>query len=134
MLSQTHRDNATIARMVWDATSRGDASGLRELLSPDVTWHSYSSGVLSGVFKGPDGVVDLLARTGELVDGLRSELIDVFASASGAVIHYRVSAVRGLQSLETEVLLRMRIEQRRIVDVFTLSKDAERSDSFWLAQ
>ena len=57
--------NARIARRLWDATSEGDADAIREILAPDVRWHSYDSGILSGEFHGPDAVVDRLARSGD---------------------------------------------------------------------
>jgi ketosteroid isomerase-like protein len=128
------RDNVRIAYRMWNATSRGDGSDLRALLAPHIEWRSFSTGALSGVYKGPDDVVDLFARSGELVEGLRSDLIEVFASDRGAVIHYIVQAHRGLQSLDTEILLRMRIETGQIVDVFTVATEPQQSDSFWLAQ
>jgi ketosteroid isomerase-like protein len=132
--SMSARDNSRIAHSIWDATSRGDAAGVRDLLSPHIQWHTFSSGALTGDIKGRDDVVDLLARSGELVEGLYSDLIDVFASETGAVLHYKVRAHRGLQSLDTEILMRMRIEDEQIVDVFTVTTTPEQNDSFWFAQ
>ena len=125
------RNNTHIAHRMWDATSRGDAEALRALLAPDVCWRAMGRGDLAGVHHGPDAVVDVLARTGELVDGLCSSLIDVYASEHGAVLRYRMKAQRGLQSIETEMLLRLSIEHGRLIELESVSTDPVRVGSFW---
>jgi ketosteroid isomerase-like protein len=123
--------NARIARRLWEATSEGDANAIREILAPDVRWCSYDSGSLSGELEGSDAVVDLLARSGEIVDDLCSTLVDIYASERGAVLHYKVVARRGGEELEMEILLVERTEAGRIVEVFTVPRDAERNTRFW---
>jgi ketosteroid isomerase-like protein len=102
--------NARIARRLWEATSEGDANAIREILAPDVRWCSYDSGSLSGELEGSDAVVDLLARSGEIVDDL---------------------AQRGGEELEMEILLVQRTQAGRIVEVFTVPRDAQRNIRFW---
>lgn len=116
---------------MWDATSRGDADGLRALLSPRVCWRAPGPGALGGTYRGPDAVVDLLARAGEQVDGLCSNLIEVFASDQGAILRYRMTARRGLQSLETEVLLRLSIDHDQLTEIQSVSTDPGRERAFW---
>lgn len=125
--------NAEIARQLWLATAKGDAEGLRGLLSPNVRWTSHSAGDLSDAVEGPDAVIGLLARSGELVEELRSDVIDIFASDRGAVIHYRLRAERSGLRLDLEVVLIARIAQGVIVDVQTIPSDARANQAFWSA-
>jgi ketosteroid isomerase-like protein len=127
----TDHPNMYVARRLWDAISSGDRDGVRELLSPDVVWRSHSAGSLSGEWKGADAVLDLLARTGELVDQLRSTLCDIYASEGGAVVRYRVEASRGAERLETEHLVIQRIRDGRVIEATTVPQDAERNLRFW---
>jgi ketosteroid isomerase-like protein len=123
--------HASIARSLWRLTSESDSESVRALLSPDIVWRTYGTGMLSGELHGPDAVVDLLARTGELTDDLTSDLIDVFASKRGAVLYYRVRALRSLQSLDTEVLLVLRIEGGIVTSVLALPLDSGDAGHFW---
>jgi ketosteroid isomerase-like protein len=120
-----------IAKSLWDATAKGDRDGVCALLSPDIRWRNFSAGDLSGEIHGRDPVVALLARSGEIVDQLSSDLIDVFGSDEKAVIHYRVSAARDSRTLSTDILLVMDTEDGWIVDVMTTPMDAAANDLFW---
>lgn len=124
--------NASIARELWIAASESDAAGIRRLLAPDVEWRTFSSGSLSGSLRGADAVLDLLARSGEIVDELTTDLIDIYASDDGAVTHCRVSAHLGPRNLETEIMLVMRIRSGRVASAFAVPVDAQ-ADSFWLS-
>lgn len=125
--------NASIARELWIAASESDAAGIRRLLAPDVEWRTFSSGSLSGSLRGADAVLDLLARSGEIIDALTADLIDIYASDDGAVTRYRVIAHLGPRSLETEIMLVMSIRSGRIASAFAVPVDAQADDSFWLS-
>ena len=127
-----HR-NVDIARDLWVATAEADEASIRRLLAPDIEWRTFSSGELSGTLRGVDEVIDLLARSGETVDALTTDLIDIYASDDGAVTHYRVRANRGERVLDTEVLLVMRIRSGRVHSAFAVPVDARLPDSFWLS-
>lgn len=72
-----------VATDLWRATSEGDSESIRRRLAPDVLWQTFSRGILSGSLRGPDAVLDLFARVGELVDDLENELLDVSTSGRG---------------------------------------------------
>lgn len=129
----TGHPNAAIARDLWIATSESDEAGIRRLLAPDVEWRTFTSGSLAGSLRGADAVLDLLARSGEIVDSLTSDLIDIYASDDGAVTHYRVSAHLGPRHLETQAMLVMRIRSGQIVSAFAVPVDAQANDTFWLS-
>jgi ketosteroid isomerase-like protein len=123
--------NAAVARGIWLATSEGDADALRRLLAPDIVWRILSMGALSGAAEGADGVIDLFARSGELVDALTSELIDIYSSADGAVVHYRLRAARDARHLDTEVLVVLRIRAGRASEALSVPVRQKESEAFW---
>jgi len=131
--SVTGHPNAEIARDLWIAASESNEAGIRRLLAPDVEWRTFSSGSPPGSLRGADAVLHLLARSGEIVDALTTDLIDIYASDDGAVTHYRVSAHLGPRNLETEIMLVMRIRSGRVASAFAVPVDAQAEDTFWLS-
>jgi len=132
-IATTGHPNASLARDLWIAAAESDASMIRHLLAPDVVWRTHSSGSLSGCVRGADAVIELLARSGEQVDSLTTDLIDIYASENGAVTHYRVRAQRGQSQLDTEALLVLRVVAGRVVEAFALPVDDRGQESFWLS-
>jgi ketosteroid isomerase-like protein len=126
--------NVAVARQLWNAAAHSDAESIRSLLAPDIRWSTDSSGDLSGSILGPDAVVDMLARSGELVDSLTSDLLDIYTSSHGAVIRYALHAERGKQVIETQVLLILSIEAGRVVGARAVPVDSEGSTRFWTSQ
>jgi ketosteroid isomerase-like protein len=123
--------HVVVARALWRAASVGDAAAIRRLLAPDVSWYTLAAGDLTGEVEGPDAVLDLFARCGELVDDLRSELIEIHPTANGAAIRYQLRARRGDQCIDTEVFLVESIVDGRVVDAVTMPVDRERHEAFW---
>jgi ketosteroid isomerase-like protein len=123
-----------LALSLWQATSESDAARLEQLLDPHVTWSFLLAGSRDEEAKGVDEVISSLARTGELVDDLCSELLDVYASDYGAVLFYRLEASRGPRNLSTDVLLQLDIADGRVVAGRAVPVRPEESRSFWLAQ
>jgi ketosteroid isomerase-like protein len=123
--------NREIARNLWDAISRGDAEGIESVISPDGVWNSFSSGELAGAYKGHEGIIGMLARSGELVDAMQVELLDILVSELGAVIHYHVMATRDARSLDSRQLLHMRIDGDRIYEISSLPMKPSEAESFW---
>ncbi len=126
--------NAIVARHLWEAVSKGDAESIVRLLSPEVIWRSYGTGELSGVFEGPEGVLNFLALAGERVETMVLRVVDIFASDGGAVIHYAMDANQGPKFLESQVILVMRIQNGLINEVFTVPTQAAEAADFWRRQ
>lgn len=120
-----------IGRKLWRAVSIGDADAIRAVLSPDVQWHNRAIGVFPRTVHGPEEVIDMLARAGELVDSLTSKLVDLYANDRGLVLHYRLQAEHGTTSLETDVFLLMKIHEGRIFEVTTVPHDGAALERFW---
>jgi ketosteroid isomerase-like protein len=123
--------NARLARRLWEATADGDVQRCQALYAPDVVWCTHGQGVLAGEFKGVCAVIEQMARAGELVDDMRSELLEVFANDGGAVLRYRVHAERGAQVLDEEILLALRIRGERVVRADAVPVDQQANRSFW---
>jgi len=123
--------NDAIARRLWNAIARADATGIRALLSEKPVWQMPGTSPLAGTYVGVDEVLHFLARVGELTDDLRADVIDIFVSERGAVVHYRIHAVRGRQLLETEHLFMLRIVAGRVVAATFAPLDQQRYDRFF---
>lgn len=126
--------NAVLARELWEATSKSDASTIMQLLAPGIIWRTYGGGALGGLSEGPEAVLNLLARAGELVDQMTMRVVDIFASDQGAVIHYIVEANQGPKSLDMQVVLVMYIESGRVTDAFTVPTHTSEDNAFWRLQ
>jgi len=125
--------NRVLSQKLWESVAVGDASGIREVLAPNIRWQTRNEGDLSGVFEGVDAVLDYMASVGERVDKLRSDLLGIFVNDDGAVIWYTVEANRGAQELRVEHVLVLEIEENRFVRATTVPNDQSQSNSFWTA-
>jgi ketosteroid isomerase-like protein len=130
----TAHPNAIVARRLWEAFGDGDVARLRELLTPDVLWRSHGSNPYSGEVKGIEAVLDLMARSGESVDELRSVVREIFASDAGAVVWATTNAARGPKILHIDFLLLLRIADGRIYEVSSVPTDQRHNDEFWRLQ
>jgi hypothetical protein len=79
--------NIALLRRGYGAFASGDMETLRELIAPDVIWHSGGHNQLSGDYKGIDETLGLFARFFELTGGdQRQELHDLLANDEHGVV------------------------------------------------
>jgi ketosteroid isomerase-like protein len=123
--------NSEFARALWTAVAEGDAEAVRGFLADDVVWHAGGRHPLSGIFHGPDAVLDYLARVGERADELSTELLDIFVNERGAVAIYHISARRELKRFETDIFLELEILNGKLVRARSASFDQIASNEFW---
>jgi ketosteroid isomerase-like protein len=123
--------NVTVMKALWAAVAEGDPELVREYLSEDVEWHAQGTHAQTGEFRGPDQVLDYLARLGEAADDLVSDLKEIYHSESGAVAWYHVTARRELKRLDMDMLLQTWIENGLVVRARTVPTDQHRNDLFW---
>ena len=129
-MSELSRENAGLARRLWRAASEGNPDPVLEL-DPKGVWRTYGVNPNAGEFHGIDAVLRYLASSGEGVEDMRSELLDVMASERGAVIHYRVRAERGPKQLDGEFFLWLRIQDGVVTEVAAVPFDQAAADAFW---
>jgi ketosteroid isomerase-like protein len=123
--------NAEFARGLWDAVAEGDSDAVREFLDDDVVWHAGGRHPLSGVFRGPDAVLDYLARVGERADELSTILMDIYVNERGAVVVYSLAARRDVKRLDTDVFLELEIRHGKLLRARSASFDQVASNEFW---
>lgn len=123
--------NRAVARRFWEATAAGDPELIVSILSPDVVWRVHGEHSLAGEYHGPAKVLDYLARLGELVDELRSDLLDIYTSERGAVIQHRTTGRRGPKHLENDVFTILAVDGGRIVEGVVVAADQRISNEFW---
>jgi ketosteroid isomerase-like protein len=127
--------NALLARRAWDAISRGDAKAVRACLADDVVWRATAQRTpWGGVHRGPDAVVDLLARVGEASDFFQAELVDVLASDARVLFVFHASFRRAGRVAELDYLLLARVEQDRFAEMWTAPLDPATIETFWAGQ
>ena len=132
---ETARRHLEIARKVWEAVANGDADRIAECYAPDAVIRGYGNeGPLVGEFKGIAEILDRLARVGEGVDDLRSEVLEIYGGETGAVIRYRSNATRGGKQIDMPYVYVLTIEQDRITHAMLIPSDQRRHDEFWRAQ
>jgi ketosteroid isomerase-like protein len=120
-----------VVRRLWEAAARGDPAGVTALYQPWAVVRAGGHSPLAGEFKGSDVIVDYFGRIGEMVDDLRSELLDVYTSDEGAVMRYRTVADRGPHHLDMEFLFVAKIAGGRILEADLIPADQQRYDAFW---
>jgi ketosteroid isomerase-like protein len=111
--------NARIARRLWEAISRGDVEAFLALTSPDVVWRARGENPFA------------LETKGDAVDDLRMQVLDIFASDRGAIVHYAMNAHRGPRAVAGELYLRLRMEGDRVAEAELIAADAAGNDAFW---
>ena len=123
--------NARVARRLWEAISRGDVEAFLALTSPDVVWRARGENPLALETKGQAATLEFLANAGDAVDDLRMQVLDIFASDRGAIVHYAMNAHRGPRSIAGELYLRLRMEGDRVAEAELIAADAAGNDAFW---
>jgi ketosteroid isomerase-like protein len=128
----SEKDNVDLARRAWDAISRGDADALRETMTPDIVWRATARGApWSGMHKGQDAVVDLLARVGEISDFFQAQLVDVLASNERVLWVFHASFRMGGRVAELDYLLLGRTRDGRLAEIWTAPLDPDTIERFW---
>jgi ketosteroid isomerase-like protein len=127
--------NVALAHRAWDAISRGDAAALRETLTSDVVWRATARNTpWAGVHRGPDAVVDLLARVGEASDFFSAELADVLASEERLLFVFHMTLRRKGRIAQLDYLLLARVRDGRMAEMWTAPLDPATIESFWSGQ
>lgn len=112
--------NAVLARAAWQAVSVGDVEALGRMFAEGVVWHATGNAPWKGDHAGRQGVVEFLARIGEMMEVFDARLEDVLVSETRVAMVFHVSARAGGRSLELDYQLLARVEKDRVVEIWTL--------------
>lgn len=128
----TEHHNAKLVRRGYDAFASADFGTLEELTDENVVWHEPGRSTLGGDYKGRAGVLDLLAKFGELSGGtFEFDLVDVLATAERAVALHELTARRDGRVLDMASAVEFEIHAGRITEVTVYHDDTYNFDEFW---
>ncbi|MCG8590080.1 MAG: nuclear transport factor 2 family protein [Proteobacteria bacterium] len=123
--------NADLARKTWEAISSGDVDAVTGTLSEDIVWHVATPGRFAGDHVGLEKALEYLASIGELVDEFDARLVDVLVSEDRALLLCRVRAQREGKQLDMDFQFLARLQDDRIVELWTLPHDPGAAGAFW---
>jgi len=123
--------NALLVKQAWQAVAEGDTETLRALWSDDIEWHVTADNPWKGTIVGTDAILEYLAQVGEAGEAYETSLEEVMVGEHYSAMVCHVSAKRGNRVMENGQVLMCRIENGRIVEVWTLSLDPEIMRRFW---
>lgn len=128
----TMHPNAQLIRHGYEAFASGDFEALRELMDSEVVWHQPGRSPLGGDYHGPDGVIELLRKFGEMSGGTFSfDLIDVLTTGDRAVALHELTARRGDRVLDMASAVDYEIHRGKITEVTVYHDDTYSFDEFW---
>jgi ketosteroid isomerase-like protein len=120
-----------VAAGAWQAVSSGDVAALETFCRQDLVWHASGRSVHAGDHRGRDAVLGYLAGVGEDVERFDLELEDVLVGDTGAVMVMRARGRRGERVLDAVYLVRLRFDEGRIAEVWSVALDQPAVDAFW---
>ena len=126
-------ESMAVVRRGYAAFNSGDAETLMSLFSHDVVQHVPGSSPLAGTYKGPEAVLGLYARLGEMTDGtMRAHLIDVHGDGGAHVCAtHQISAVRNGVKRVTRGSLLFTMLGGKVTDILELRADLPGDDVFF---
>jgi ketosteroid isomerase-like protein len=121
-----------LVRRGYDAFSRGDMDTLREVLHPDLVWHSPGRNQLAGDHRGIEAVLGFFGRTMELTGGTFGvEVHDVVANDEHVVGLNSVTAERAGKTLNDRNALVFHVRDGRATEVWQFWEDQYAADEFF---
>ncbi len=128
----TEHLNAKLIRRGYEAFAKGDVGSFQDVLDPHVVWHEPGRSQIGGDYHGPEGVLQLIGKLGELSGGTFSfDLVEVLATANRAVALHELTASRGDRVLDMASAVEFEIHQGKITEVTVYHDDTYSFDEFW---
>lgn len=128
----TEHPNVRLVRRGFESFAKGDLEDLRELMSDEVVWHEPGRSPLGGDYKGPAGVLELMAKLRDRSEGsFTIDIVEVFGSPERAVVIQEETARRGGRVLDMASVVEFEIHHGRISEVTVYHEDTYHFDEFW---
>jgi hypothetical protein len=129
----TDHPNLERARAGYEAFAKGDLAAVSDLLSDDIVWHSGGSNVLTGDYVGKEAVLGYFSLlTQESGGSFRNNVHDMLANDKHGVALVTVSATRGGESFEGNVIHVFHMSDGKMTEFWSYPEDQSRFDEFWI--
>ena len=124
--------HAQLVASGYDAVARGDLDALAAVLAEDILWHVPGQGVISGDYRGRDGVVEFFTKAQELSNGtMRVELHDISATDDHTFAIQTNRAERNGKTLNARVAAVFHVRDGKAAEVWFFTNSQYDSDAFW---
>jgi ketosteroid isomerase-like protein len=131
MTSTLPEERIEIAKQAWEAVSTADVESLARVSTAAVVWHASGRGVRAGSHRGRRAVIDYLASLGDDVDSLSLDLVDVLTGDLRTALLVRLTGARYGKELDIQFVVLLRLEDRKIAEVWSMPNDQYLVDEFW---
>jgi ketosteroid isomerase-like protein len=125
--------NRDVISKLQDAYRSWDVQGLRAILADDVVFNLPGRNPFSGVYRGPDAVLDLWSRQRDYMDGrsFHVSFIDVLVSEQHVVAITSGEGTSAGGTVATRGCDIFTLADGRITEFWPLFGDMESFDRFW---
>jgi uncharacterized protein len=125
--------NIAILKSYVESLSKGDMKKVGALLADDVIWHQPGNSSLSGIHSGKEKLFAHLGKFMELSNNTFriSKVGSIMANGDMVAANLHFMAERLGKTLSMDGVDVMRIEGRRIKEVWLFSGDQAAEDAFW---
>ena len=129
----TDHPNLERARVGYEAFAAGDLTAVSDLLSDSIVWHSGGGNVLTGDYKGKEAVLGFFGLLMQESGGsFRNEIHDMLANDEHGVALVTMSATRGGESFEGNVVHIFHMSDGRMTEFWAIPENQSRYDEFWM--
>jgi ketosteroid isomerase-like protein len=111
--------NENTLRRGYEAFSKFDLDTIRDLWSPDITWHSYGNSPFVGEYHGPDEIFAMFSRIPEETDKFQTDVHAILADDEHGVVMVDQVMRRG-----------DRVYSGRAIHVFHFDRDGKVTEAF----
>jgi ketosteroid isomerase-like protein len=124
---------ATIARIYFEALSRGDVPTLMEQFAQDVIWHQPGENRFSGIHRGVDAVGALIGGLMQVSEGSFALEVTGPLMANGdlVAVPVRFTGRREGASMDMAGVDLLTVRDGKIVEMHLFSEDGAAEDVFW---
>lgn len=115
----------------YEAFQKQDVETLRGLFHEDIEWSSKGGTPLSGLFRGPQAVLEMFGRIPQLTDHFELELHDVLANDDHVVVMARQHVARAGKRHDGMVVHVYHLEDGKVRQAFLIQEDPEAWEALW---
>lgn len=124
--------NAELFRRGYTAFQAGDLDTVRSLFAPDIEWTIPGRNRFSGVHRGTDDVINLLAQQFQETNGtFRVDVHDILANDEHGVALATVSGERNGKKLSDRYTHVVHIKDGKLTESWIVDENPYATDEFW---